>query len=376
MSESPCPEKERCGSCKWSHIPYEKQLAQKQADVNGSLALKSLPSYCDQIFPSPKTSHYRNRMDFTINYQGLVGLRERGKWWRVIDGHCCFISQIEIEKAFHEVREWTGQAGLTFFDRKAHHGLLRYAVVRANRAGEVLVTIVTSEPGEEEAKLKDQLAVLAKSEGINHLLWSINYTTSDTSFGSETEVVSGSGELIETVGDARYRVGPFGFFQTNSFASLTLQQLVLEGAAELSPSRVLDLYCGSGFFTIPLAQLGYEVSGVELEGESITLAKENAALNAQEIELVEAKSEEYPWEDLKPDLIVLDPPRSGAHDKVLERLKQIPVKGLVHVSCNYKQLARELSVLSDTYSVVKMKAVDLFPHTPHVEVVTVLERRS
>jgi 23S rRNA (uracil1939-C5)-methyltransferase len=142
----PCPQKDRCGSCGWSHIPYEKQLAQKLSDINGSFAIKKLDLHVSEVLPSPKTDHYRNRMDFVIDFQGNVGLREKGKWWRVIDDHPCFIADEKIEELFRAVRAWTKTAGLSFYDRKAHTGILRYAVIRATSIGETMINIVTSAP--------------------------------------------------------------------------------------------------------------------------------------------------------------------------------------------------------------------------------------
>ena len=125
----PCPNPDVCGSCRWSHIPYDKQLKQKLSDINGSFALKELDLQCETIIPSPKTDHYRNRMDFVIDFEGRVGMREKGKWWRVIDDHTCFLADKKIDDLFSHVRTWTPTAGLSFFDRKAHTGLLRYAVI-------------------------------------------------------------------------------------------------------------------------------------------------------------------------------------------------------------------------------------------------------
>ena len=114
---SDCPNKERCGSCSWSHIPYAKQLQQKLSDINGSFRLKQLDTEVREIVASPKTDHYRNRMDFVIDFEGRVGMREKGKWWRVIDGHTCFLGMERIEELFSAVRAWAQSAGLSFYDR-------------------------------------------------------------------------------------------------------------------------------------------------------------------------------------------------------------------------------------------------------------------
>ena len=143
-----CPNKDRCGSCAWSHIPYEKQLKQKLSDINGSFKLKHLDVVVDEIFASPKTEHYRNRMDFVISFRGEVGLREKGKWWRVIDDHTCFLADERIDAMFPHIREWAQTCGLACWDRKTYAGTLRYAVVRATSTGETMITVVTSAPRE------------------------------------------------------------------------------------------------------------------------------------------------------------------------------------------------------------------------------------
>ena len=252
-----CPDKNRCGSCSWSHIPYEKQLQQKLSDINGSFKLKRLEERVEEILASPKTEHYRNRMDFVIDFEGRVGLREKGKWWKVIDAHTCFLGMEKIEELFHVVRDWTKTAGLSFYDRKANTGLLRYAVIRASTTGDAMIIIVTSKPepelGERE-RLNEALALLATSmTSTASLIHSINETISDVSFGTELETISGSGFIEEMISDCRFHITPNAFFQTNPYAAPLLLSTVAEFAGDLSNKTVLDLYCGSGFFGIGLA---------------------------------------------------------------------------------------------------------------------------
>lgn len=247
-----CPHKELCGSCGWSHIPYDKQLVQKLSDINGSFALKELEYHCSEILPSPKVDHYRNRMDFVINFQGDVGLRQKGKWWRVIDNHPCFIADEEIDERFYKVRDWVKSCELSFFDRKKHNGFLRYAVIRSSRAGSNLVILVTSKPenSEEEVKARAAFALLRDTLGDTSLVWSVNTTTSDVSFGQELETISGEGFLREVIAGFQYIVEPHAFFQTNSYAAPLLLETVSEFCGDLSEKRLLDLYCGSGFFQL------------------------------------------------------------------------------------------------------------------------------
>ncbi|HBL39186.1 TPA: hypothetical protein DDZ10_00760 [Candidatus Uhrbacteria bacterium] len=434
-----CPNKDRCGSCAWSHIPYEKQLKQKLSDINGSFKLKKLGERVFEILPSPQTEHYRNRMDFVIDFEGRVGMREKGKWWKVIDNHVCFLGMERIEELFMMVRDWTKTAGLSFYDRKAGTGLLRYAVIRATTTDEAMVIIVTSKPelGERETLRKTLDLLTTSMTSTTSLIHSVNETISDVSFGTQLETISGSGFMEEVIADCRFRMTPNAFFQTNPYAAPMLLNTVREFAGDLSGKTVLDLYCGSGFFGIGLARfhltstepvtieapkgclrlgtnsesLRFGISrpndrqpdrvilagshsvgrasaiahsnhggrariiGVELVPEAIQDARVNAELNSVGVKFYEAKTEDFDWGQYKADVVILDPPRMGLHDKALADILCIKPETIVYVSCNYKNFARELVLLCEIYHVEAMRAIDMFPHTPHVELVTKLVRK-
>lgn len=373
-----CPNKEQCGSCKWSHIPYEKQLAQKLSDINAAFKSRELDLTCDRIIPSPKLDHYRNRMDFVINFEGLFGLREKGKWWRVIDNHTCFISDEQIEGLFSKVYEWLKETELSYFDRKTHTGLLRYAVIRATRLGETLITIVTSDPGKENDLVKRELDRLNEIANPTTLVWAINHTISDVSFGDELHVISGDGYIHEEMLDSRYKISPQAFFQTNSYAAPELLGVVSEFVGDVSEKTLMDLYCGSGFFGIHFAKLAKRVVGVEINEEAIRDANENIKLNSlseKDIAFYDAKTEEFDWMQYHPDIVILDPPRAGLHDDARADLIEAAPNEVIYVSCNYKALAYDLAALKDSYSIIDICAVDMFPHTPHVETVVKLAKK-
>ncbi len=372
-----CPNKVLCGSCGWSHIPYDKQLTQKLSDINGSFKIKELDLRCKEIIPSPKTEHYRNRMDFVIDFQGKVGLREKGKWWRVIDGHPCFLGDEKIEQLFYTVREWSLNAGLSYFDRKAHTGFLRYAVIRATTKGESMITIVTSAPvdeaeSEKATKAFSELQTVANS---TTLIWAVNNTVSDVSFGDDLRVISGPGYIEEEVNGFTYRITPNAFFQTNSHGAGVLLSTVSEFAGDLTEKSLTDLYCGSGFFSIALAQKAKRTVGVELNAEAIRDARVNAELNKVNVEYHDAKTEDFDWMSIKSDVVILDPPRSGMHDNALKDVLTALPETIIYISCNYKNFAREMVQLQEFYKVTEMKAIDMFPHTPHVELVSKLVRK-
>jgi len=375
---SPCPKPDVCGSCGWSHIPYEKQLQQKLSDINGSFKLKNLSHTVEEIFASPKTDHYRNRMDFVISFKGEVGLREKGKWWRVIDDHTCFIADDKIDLLFPKIRDWAKSCGLSFFDRKAFTGTLRYAVVRCTSKGETMVTIVTSAPNDidDESAIRNALEQLATTANPTTLIWSINHTVTDVSFGDELHVIAGPGFIAEEIESVKYQLSPNAFFQTNSYASPMLLSTVREFAGDLTDRTLLDLYCGTGFFAVAMAKEAKRTIGVEMVPDAIKDARVNAELNNVDVEFHDAKTEEYDWKSIGADVVILDPPRQGMHDKALQDVIAAKPERIVYVSCNYKNFARELVMLQEYYDVETMRAIDMFPHTPHVELVTSLVRKS
>lgn len=373
-----CPKKEVCGSCSWSHIPYEKQLEQKISDINGSFKLKGLSLLCKDILPSPKLEHYRNRMDFVIDFEGRVGMRQKDKWWKVIDDHTCFLADSHIDVLFQIIRTWVHKSGLSYYDRKTHRGVLRYAVIRATSIGQTMVVIITSEP-KDESERSFILSNFCNLSDLSHpstLIWSINKTDSDVSFGTELHTISGTGWIEELIDNITYRISPNAFFQTNSSTSPLLLEIVKKFCGNLTNRTVLDLYCGTGFFSVALANTSKKMIGIELNPDAICDAKTNAEQNGVSPEFILASTESFDWSVYQPDIIILDPPRSGMHDRTLRDLLAYQPKEIIYVSCNYKNFAREMVQLHSDYHVAEMIAIDQFPHTPHVELITKLVHKT
>lgn len=357
-------------------MPYQEQLSTKQKEIELALLAAEIAHPPVTTIPSPKESHYRNRMDFVIDFEGRVGLRQKGKWWRVIDDHTCFISDERIESTFATVRDWVRGAGLSYFDRKRHTGFLRYAVIRTTSLGQALISIVTSAPSnatEEAHANKALLDLLAHCPDCS-IVWSINKTVSDTSVGDELRVISGAGHIIEQIVETQFRIGPSAFFQTNSSAAPILLKLVQDFAGDIANSTVVDLFCGCGFFTIPCAKISKNVFGVELAPESIADAEFNASLNSVSPKFHQIKAESFDWRSVGPDVLIVDPPRSGLHPSTVKEILAAPPETMIYVSCNFRALAGELALLKDCYKIEQLTALDMFPHTPHVEVVTKLLR--
>jgi 23S rRNA (uracil-5-)-methyltransferase RumA len=375
MSTLSCPQKEICGSCPWSEFPYERQLEMKLADIRGALSAQELPCVCNEVVPSPVTSHYRNRMDFAIDFEGRVGLRQKGKWWRVIDNHHCFISDERIEDAFSVIRDWVRAANLSYFDRKKHVGLLRYAVLRATLTGELMATIVTSMPKDtaEATETRSKLQVLAEKLGATTVLWAKSAEVRDVSFGTEEEIISGPGVIREVVDGFNFEISPNAFFQTNSRgAALLLRQVHTFLDRAEAQGAFLDLFCGTGFFSIACAKRMCRTCGIEIVPDAVKDAQRNAALNGLQIEFQHTAAEAFVWKDLAPEVLLVDPPRAGLHPRALRAVVENRPRVVIYVSCNYKAFAAEMTQLGPYYELLESRAVDMFPHTPHVELISLL----
>jgi len=372
-----CPNKQVCGSCSWSDISYPDQLEKKLNSINESLSSAGFGAVCENIEPSPKTSHYRNRMDFSIDYRGNIGLKEKGKWWKVIDNHTCFIGDEKIEELFHKCRDWIKTSGFSYCDRKTQKGLLEALVIRHTTTGESMINIVTGPDFVEtnEPIIKDKLLELSSFVKSTTLIWSVNHSIADVSFGDEMKIVSGEGFIEEQVNGIKYKITPNSFFQTNSYAARVLQDTVLDFAGISKAKKALDLYCGSGFFTLPLSKMFQEIRGIEIALEAVEIARENARANNLYAEFSCGKTEDYDWENLKPNLVVVDPPRSGLHPNVIKTLLDKKPSRVIYVSCNYQRFSEEMLKFSGSYKLTKVVAVDMFPHTPHVELVSLLTIR-
>ncbi|HPN15395.1 MAG TPA: 23S rRNA (uracil(1939)-C(5))-methyltransferase RlmD [bacterium] len=393
--QAPCPHAGVCGGCLWQHLNYQAQLQEKMRGITELFTRLELQDKIQKIIPAEQALGYRNRMDFAIGWNGELGLKEYGSWNRYVDINECLLLPSGVADVLQTVREWMKKHDLQPWDAKFHSGDIRYVVIRdGHGTGQRMVAIIVFDQSRIQEIAKDDLKhSLRSAGGITHLLIGQQNLPADLSFAQTYETVFGQDFLSEKINGLTYLIHPNSFFQTNSSMAAQLQTIVLKAIKAAQPassskskskegSRLLDLYCGLGFFGLAAAKAypELEVHGFELDEQAIKLASQNAEINqvGDRCHFFSGKAENLSWQNLEPDTIILDPPRSGLHPRVLNALLEDTSKqqasSIVYVSCNYHRLEQELPQFLKHYSVESIQPLDLFPQTPHVEVVVTMRR--
>ncbi|MBC6491851.1 23S rRNA (uracil(1939)-C(5))-methyltransferase RlmD [Flavihumibacter stibioxidans] len=389
-----------CGGCKWQMLPYEKQLQYKQQEVEqhlkriGKLALPAI----EPILGCAETRFYRNKLEFTasnrryllpreveaggeIPAENAIGFHVPRIFDKVIDIHTCHLMHEPANIIRNTIRDYAGEHGLSFYDIREHHGFLRTVIVRVLTTGEVMVNVAFGQEDKSARKgLLDHL--LQKVPAITTLLYTINTKWNDSLHDQEPKVYHGKGYAMETLEDFRFKISPKSFFQTNTRQGERLYQVTRE-FAELSGSEtVYDLYCGTGSIGIFLSRQAAKIIGVEVVADAIEDAKENAALNGighAEFfagDVIDICNDEFFATHGRPDVIITDPPRAGMHEKLVQKILEMEAPTVVYVSCNPATQARDLHLLDARYAVTRVRPVDMFPHTHHIENVVQLKLRK
>jgi 23S rRNA (uracil1939-C5)-methyltransferase len=378
----PCPYFGPCGGCTWQHVPYEIQTQVKESIVRESLehigGLKDLPIL--PILPAPDPWGYRNKMEFTFHQDGSIGLHMRGAFDRIVDVDRCLIQSPLMNAILHEVREFVRERKLPGYDPHVHTGFLRHLVIREGRqTGEALVLLVTS-PGEFPQARELAGDLIARHPEIKGVLRGINPSVADAVQLAQVEVLAGRPFIYERITGLTFKIRPDTFFQTNTAQAERLVEVVTTLSELQGRETVVDLYCGVGTFSLALARNAGQVFGVEINPAAVEAARENARLN--EIENVEFLAGDartglvaIASKGGHPDVLVLDPPRSGAGRRVVRVIAMAGPRRVVYVSCNPTTLASDLKLLVPMgYTVRAVQPIDLFPQTYHVECVVALDR--
>jgi 23S rRNA (uracil1939-C5)-methyltransferase len=378
----PCPHFGPCGGCVWQHLAYPAQAAAKAAIVQESLAhLGSLRDVqVRPIIAAAAPWYYRNKMEFTFHPDGELGLHRRGAWDSIVPIQSCYLQSPASNVIIGIARAWARESGLPRYDPRSHAGVLRQVIIREGKAtGEVMVLLVTATPGPGGLRALASRLVDAVPR-ITSVLHATNPGLSDGLPLSGITTLAGRPYIVEELGGLRFRIGPETFFQTNTAQAERLVEVAAAFSALGGGETVYDLYCGVGTFSLALARRAGRVFGIEIAPQAIEAARGNAALNG--IENVEFSSGDVRrllphlrTRAGRPDLVLLDPPRSGAGDRVMQQIAATGTPRIVYVSCNPTTLAPDLKELvSAGYAVRAAQPLDLFPHTYHVECVVLLER--
>jgi 23S rRNA (uracil1939-C5)-methyltransferase len=406
-----------CGGCACdpartppAPAPYEDQLREKEARVRQLLSAFDIGEW-RPLIPSPDRWYYRNKMELALapavvppppprrkpsdpplvpighpdrRIEGVVlGLREAGRFDRIVDLETCLLMSPEIEELFKRVRGWARAHHFTGYERRMHTGDLRYLVVREGKnTGDRMAVLISNSTvtmathPEAFKELEAAIRPLATTAWLG-----VTDARGDAARCSDMTLLWGPGTIEERLDDIRYRISPYSFFQTNTRGAEQLYRLLAAWAKPIGGALV-DLYCGSGGITLALARSFDRVVGIDTNREAITDAAHNAELNAlKNTEFVCEDAMEFlkklPGSKLAIQLsaMVVDPPRPGLHPKAMQTLLEMNPPQLAYVSCNPESLARDLQSLSPLYKINSIQLVDLFPNTPHVETVGLLEHR-
>lgn len=391
-----------CGGCKWQCLSYEEQLKYKQKQVFDNLTRigkVELPEF-RPILGSEKTRFYRNKLEFTfsnkrwlteeevkqdVKYDQMnaVGFHIPGAFDKVLAIDKCWLQDDISNQIRNAVRDYAYAHDFPFFDLRTQEGLLRNIMIRTSSTGELMVVLqckVTDDEG--RRKMEEILQFMADSfPQITSLMYVINNKCNDTIGDLDVEVFKGNDHIFEEMEGLRFKVGPKSFYQTNSAQAYELYK-VARDFADLRPGDVLyDLYTGTGTIANFCAARCARVVGVEYVPEAIADAKVNSELNGIENTVFYAGDMKAVLDDGfvaangRPDVIILDPPRAGVDEPVIEVILRAAPERIVYVSCNPATQARDLQLMDAAYRVEAVQPVDMFPHTHHVENVVKLVRR-
>lgn len=380
----PCPHFEKCGGCVWQHWTYEGQLAYKTGEVKSFLEAEGFDSGVVADALGMETPwEYRNKMEFTFGRDGALGLHELGNFRNVIDLDTCLIAGDEMVEAMLEVSEWAREHELSGYDKDRHEGLLRNLMTRqSQKTGELMLAIFsTGTPEENQAAVDDLVSRLTSKFGnLKSLMWMENRDWADMAQSEKTHVLHGRDYINDEMYGYKYRIWFDTFFQTNPLQAEKLVDLAIEMAEVTSEERMIDLFCGVGTFSLPFAKRVEALAGIEIVETSIESAKRNAEDNGLDNTYFLAKDARRGMDEVldtwgRPDLLMLDPPRSGAGGKVMRRIGRLGTNRVVYVSCNPESFADDITWLREYgYELERVQPVDLFPHTVHVEVVALLRK--
>lgn len=398
--EPRCPHFGSCGGCKWQNMDYKKQLFYKNQEVYNNLkriGKIALPEF-EPIAGPEEQFFYRNKMEFSfsnarwmteaeiqsgIEYENrnALGFHIPKMWDKILDITDCYLQEDPSNAIRNEIRDFANANNLTFFNPREHSGLLRTLMIRTASTGEIMVLIQFFEDDKAARELVLD-HIMQKFPQITSLQYVINSKANDTLYDQDVILYKGRDYILEEMEGLKFSINAKSFYQTNSAQAYELYKITREFAGLTGKELVYDLYTGTGTIAQFVSKLAGKVIGVEAVPEAIADAKVNAERN-------NIKNCEFFVGDMKvvfndefiathghPDVIITDPPRDGMHKDVVDQILKIAPEKVVYVSCNSATQARDLALMDADYEVTRVRPVDMFPQTHHVENVVLLEKRK
>lgn len=383
---APCPIYELCGGCQLQHLQYPSQLDGKRDIVLQAFErhtrFNEIGHKIKKTIGMEDPWHYRNKAQFQVGLKDnkvIAGLYSANSH-RLINIENCIVQHQVTTKVMNTVKQILQDLKISVYDEKKRTGVIRTLVIREGfQTGEVQLVFIT---GQKEIPRQQLLVeeVKRRLPQVKSIVQNINNRKTSLIFGDETFTLDGKDVIQETLGDLSFELSARAFFQLNPTQTVKLYNEVKQAAALTGEDRIVDAYCGVGTIGLWLADGAKEIRGMDTIKESITDANENAQKHGFKNASYVAGKAEY-WlprwvkEGWKPDVIVVDPPRTGCDRQLLETMLKVKPKKIVYVSCNPSTLAKDIDKLSKFYDVEYIQPVDMFPHTAHVETVTKLVRK-
>jgi 23S rRNA (uracil1939-C5)-methyltransferase len=389
-----------CGGCKWQNMKYSQQLYYKQNEVFNHLqriGKIELPDF-EPILGSEKQFFYRNKMEFSfsnsrwlteaeigsdedLGNRNALGFHIPKMWDKILDINKCHLQEDPSNAIRNEIRAFANENNLTFFNPRNHEGLLRTLMMRTASTGEIMVLIQFFENDKANRELLLD-HIYEKFPQITSLQYVVNNKANDTLYDQNMKLYKGRDYILEEMEGLKFSINAKSFYQTNSDQAYELYKITRDFAGLTGKEIVYDLYTGTGTIAQFVSKKAKKVIGVESVPEAIIDAKANAERNEItncEFYVGDMKvvfNENFIAQNGKPDVIITDPPRDGMHKDVIEQIMKIEPSKIVYVSCNSATQARDLALMDEKYKVTRVRPVDMFPQTHHVENVVLLEKRN
>ncbi len=375
----PCPHYGQCGGCQTQHMSYDMELSFKSDKITQALRrIGGLDVAPVEVHGAPSPYGYRNKVQFPVGPGGQIGYF-RQRTHTVIDVENCLLHHDRVNALRAAVKDWMEKFSIPPYDEKSHTGLLRHLYIRTNAQSQALVCLIANShflPHEQElvSTLRQDFPWLI---GIS---LNVNTRRTNVVLGPETRSLWGQAHLEDSLCGLTFKLSPHSFYQVNHDQAQALYRKAADYAALTGTETVLDLYCGTGTIGLSLAQKAGQIVGVEVVPQAIRDAEDNAQRNGVGnarflcADAAQAAAQ-LEREGLRPDVVVVDPPRKGLAPEVVETLRRMAPPKIVYVSCDPATLARDLKTLCQDYRLVQAEGYDLFPRTQHVETVCLLDKR-